>query len=499
MAAALFFPHLNLDFMKILLSLAACLIVLITAAQNEGSAFTLTGTGVATPFATDYQALGINPANLDLPPLFEGKNTAIGLAEFGVSLHSRALTRSELRQNLLDEDIEELTTDEQRAFAREFANTPFAADADVMMVGVCHKTENIGAFGFSMRDRMDFYSELGPLVSEIILLGYTASYFNSLVLANGDTIPNDGNFDPDTLDIVQGFTSADNALSISELIAGTKMHFSWIREFNFGYGKRLNVSEDLEWYAGIGVKYLLGQGMIKLDAASGSATGFSALSPVFNINYDEIDDNNPSALASNSGRFTPVGRGFGIDLGITALIGKKLMLSAAGTDIGSMKWDGNVYALNEQLLLQYENAGIESVDFIDQIGQLNGGDGLIDWEGKEDYVTQLPAMARFGAGLRAGKYLRLGADLSMPLGNDVASLERMNIALGAEYGLMAWLRLSAGLVHGGNYDFIVPAGITFVIGDGTYEAGFASRDLVTYFIEDHPTLSLSTGFLRFRF
>ncbi|MBL7941993.1 MAG: hypothetical protein JNM00_04470 [Flavobacteriales bacterium] len=485
--------------MRILTGIFFLLAVVTASAQIESSAFTLTGKGVSTPFATDYHALGINPANLDLPPLFEGKNTTLGLAEFAVSLYSEALTKTELRQNLLNEEVDEFTTAEQREFAREFANTPLAVDIDVMAIGFAHKTQNAGAFGFNVRDRFDYYSEFGPLVSEITMLGYTADYFDWLVLASGDTIPNDGNFDEDTLDIVNGYTNLDDALNIRELIAGTELRMSWVREFNVGYGKRLNESEDLEWYAGIGLKYLVGQGMLKLKADENTATGFSALSPVFDVDYDEIDDNNPSALSSGSGSFTPVGRGFGIDVGITALIDKKLLLSASITDIGSMTWDGNLYSLKEQILLEYENQGIESIDFVDQILELNGSDGLIEWEGKKTYTTKLPMTARLGAGISTGEYLRVGADIALPLGDDVGSLERMQIAVGADYGLLEWLRLSAGFMQGGNYDFKIPAGITFVLANGSYEAGIASRDIVTYFTENQPTVSLSMGFLRFRF
>ena len=47
------------------------LIVLVLSSFNvfgqiENSSFTATGRGAATTFVTDYQALGINPANLGM-------------------------------------------------------------------------------------------------------------------------------------------------------------------------------------------------------------------------------------------------------------------------------------------------------------------------------------------------------------------------------------------------------------------------------------------------
>jgi hypothetical protein len=63
---------------------------------------------------------------------------------------------------------------------------------------------------------------------------------------------------------------------------------------------------------------------------------------------------------------------------------------------------------------------------------------------------------------------------------------------------MPWLQLSAGLMTGGNADTKLPVGVTFIAGAGTWEAGIASRDMITYFSQRNPTLSLSLGFLRFR-
>ncbi|MDZ4824335.1 MAG: DUF5723 family protein [Flavobacteriales bacterium] len=473
---------------------------IFSIAQTESSAFTLTGKGVATPFATDYHSLGINPANLDLPSLYEGKKVTIGFAEIAVSLYSEALTKEEVRQNLFNEEVEELSYQEQIAFAQEFASTATAIDADVMAFGFALKTDSIGGFGFSIRDRAHYYSELGPKVSEIGILGYTADYFDFLVLMSGDTIANDGSFNPDTMDIKLGYTELANALNIRELIEGTHVKMSWTREFNFGYGKLLLSGDDWGIYAGVGLKYLLGYGMIKVDAEGGEVVAFTATSPIFDIDYsDEATASNPSSLPEGSGNFTPVGKGLGFDLGLTYLFDTKYRLSAAITDIGGMTWDGNLYTASELPLLEYENGGIESIDFVDQLTQLNGSDGILQWEGASEYKTKLPTAGRIGFGYQHGELISVGVDLVVPLNDDVGSLKRMSLAIGGDIAPVKWLRLSLGVLQGGNYDFKIPAGVTLVVGNGTWEGGVASRDMVTFFTENQPTLSLSTGFLRFRF
>jgi len=49
---------------KIKIVVLLILISTLALGQGEGSVFSSTGRGVSTTFATDYQSLGINPANL---------------------------------------------------------------------------------------------------------------------------------------------------------------------------------------------------------------------------------------------------------------------------------------------------------------------------------------------------------------------------------------------------------------------------------------------------
>ena len=78
------------------------LIVLVFSSFNlfsqiENSSFTATGRGGATTFVTDYQALGINPANLGWHSEFEDKKFSMGFNELTYSIHSGALSKQTLR------------------------------------------------------------------------------------------------------------------------------------------------------------------------------------------------------------------------------------------------------------------------------------------------------------------------------------------------------------------------------------------------------------------
>jgi hypothetical protein len=298
--------------------------------------------------------------------------------------------------------------------------------------------------------------------------------------------------------IIEGLNEL-NPQSISQLAQGTHFRMSWVREFNFAYGKRILNRESFSLNVGVGLKYLVGQGYLQLDAEDGKAEAFSSLSPIFDIDYSGVVNGNPSALPSDANKLMPVGHGFGFDLGVSALIKEKLILSAAVTDIGKMTWDGNVYALNDVNLTNFTTSGIDNLSLYDQLDQLNGSDGIVEWQGNKSLETKLAATMRAGAGLMLNDMLKFGVDFVAPLNDEVGSIENASIAVGGEFSPVKWIHLSLGVMNGGNYDTKIPAGVRFTIGKGSYEFGVASRDLVTFFTEEQPTVSAAAGFMRFRF
>lgn len=471
-------------------------------AQTEGASFTLTGMGVATPFASDYQALGINPGNLDLPNRYEKKVT-FGFMEGGVSFFSEALTKTEIRQNIFREKIKDFSREQKREYALAFANSKNAVDVDMTTLGFSLQTQRAGTFAFNTRERIDYFSKLGNQVSDLMWLGYNADYFDSLVVANAngtyDTIPNSNNIDPQTLDkVVKGITALQNAKSLSELIRGTVFKFSWMQEFNLGWGKRIINNENMQLHGGAGLKLLVGRGMTEVIADGTTTSVFGALSPLFGIDYGGISQGNPSALPEDAGNLKPVGMGYGFDFGATAVLYNKFIVSAAVTDIGSVTWSGNVYTLKDINITEFENGGMESVDFIEQIDKLNGSDGILEWQGTESRTTKLPSTMRAGFAYDNQKNLRVGVDIIAPLSDDLGSMEKGVIAFGGEFSPIPHIHLQAGFVQGGNYETKIPVGIYFTLGKGAYEFGVSSRDMVTFFRNNEPTVSMAFGFLRFR-
>ncbi len=470
--------------------------------QTEGASFTLTGMGVATPFASDYQALGINPGNLGLPNRYDRKVT-FGIMEGGVSFFSEALSKTEVRQNIFRQKIKEFDREQKKEYAQIFANSKNSIDVDMTTLGFSIKTAKAGTFAISNRERIDFYSKMGPQVSDLMWLGFNSSYFDSLIVANSngtfDTIPNSTNIDPQTAaHIIKGITALQNAQNISELIQGTSFQFSWMQEINLGWGIRVLNRENFQLHGGLGAKFLLGRGMTQINAHNNTTDVYSALSPLFSIDYDKISNGNPSALPSNAGKLAPVGRGLGIDLGATAVLHNRFILSAAVTDMGSITWNGNLYTLKDIKLTSFENDGMESVDFYEQIKNINGSDAVLNWNGAEARTTKLPSTFRAGFAYDNQKNLRAGIDVITPMSDDLANIEKAVIAIGGEFSPIPQIHLQAGYVQGGNYDIKIPIGIYFTLGEGSYELGVSSRDLVTFFRNNQPTISMAFGFMRFR-
>ena len=474
-------------------------------AQYEYSSFTQSGRGASTTFATDYHALGINPANLGWASQFNEKKMTLGFSEFAFSVYSQALTKQELRDEfkaLTKGEESSLTWEQKRQAAQDFANSGFAINADVGSFGFSFQTEKFGGIAFRINDRFQWYSRLGDQASELLFMGFSAPYFDSLTIVNGsDTsiIANHPNVSGDTLNmVINGFSKAPQYLS--QLLDGTAMSGIWAREYNLSYGRKVFGKDSIiEFFAGGGIKYMQGLALINVSAADGELEAFSAMAPFFDLDYGDAANLNPSKV-SQSGFFpNSVGQGWGVDLGANVLLFNRLKIGLAVTNIGSITWSGNVYRAKDTLLYDSKSPGLNSYNMATQFSNISGEDGVFEWQGEEDRVVALPTTIRFGSSFRFGEKLEVGADIIIP-GNEVpGNLDKAIIGIGGDITPLPWVRFSAGVVTGGNYDFQLPLGITFRSSSGSWEGGIASRDAITFFTQNGPTLSAAFGFTRFRF
>jgi len=467
-------------------------------AQTDLSVFSTTGRAAATTFVTDYQAIGINPANLGLAGRWPGKKVFLGLAECSVSAYSEALTRDDLRESVLGK-AGKFTHAQKLEAVKTVADKGFTLDADIMSIGAAFRTDAFGGIGVQVRDRARWSSTLGPLASDLLFLGSTSSYFDRVVLANGDTIPNLGNFSQATIDqIVQGIRD-ENLLTLSTLLKGTQITFNWYREYNVSYGRRIFKSEDVELFAGIGLKYLSGYGIIDISAdGDGTLTAFSALSPLFDVDYGSVAGATNMVPGNNGGLPQAVGKGSGMDLGLSALIAEKWKFGAAIVNMGSINWKGNAFSANDGYLEDLASSGLDSYNLIDGINDFASQNSVLEWKGERSRKVPLPSNLRVGTGVLLGDVAELGADVVVPMNDQPGNFDRAIVGIGGDIRPVKWFQFSAGLMTGGGFRTRLPVGIAFNVANGTYEVGIASRDVITFFASHDPTISLCFGFLRFR-
>jgi len=474
-------------------------------AQQEYSSFTSTGRGGATTFVTDYQALGINPAGVGMANPY-GKKMTMGFTEFTFSLHSQALTKQELRSTIgsyvKGENQQTFTQQQKIDAAREFTDAGFAVNVDFGSFGFSFCDPTIGGFAFRVNDRFQWYSKLGKEASELLFLGFNANYFDSLVYNNGmgnTVIANNPNMSQDSINnVVLGFTNTPKM--ISQLLDGTVMNMSWTREYNLSYGRKVFGNDStFALYGGVGVKLYQGLAYMDVNASNGQLYAFSSISPAFNIDYGTAAQSNPSSVTQTGKIPKPVGMGYGFDFGVNLLIKGKLKIGAAMSNMGSITWDGNVYTMKDTLVFDTDNPGAENYNIIGQFNDMGGDSGLFKWDGVSEKKVSLPTTYRFGASMKLGKVAELGFDVIIPGNDEAGNFRKPIIGMGGDITPIRWVRFSAGFMTGGNYDFMIPLGVTFIAQDGRWEGGIASRDVVTFFTQNGPTISFSTGFMRFRF
>lgn len=477
--------------------------------QLENSSFTNAGRGCATTFATDYEALGINPANIGWASKYEGKKFTMGFAEFGVSVSSDALSKDQLRNTIfsvIQGNSKNLSYQDKVNAASSFTQAGTTMNIDASVFGAALTTKKAGGFAFRINDHMQLYTQFGSNAANLFFLGKTSSIFDSLTIVTSagttQNIGNHPNLSPDSAKMVtQGYSNAPQLLS--KVLNGSEMKLTWTREYNFSYGRKIIGSDSIfALYGGIGIKYVQGLALIDVQSKNNQLSGYSSVSPAFGINYGAAAAE-ANQVTQSGGLPKTVGNGYGFDFGLNTIIKKKLKIGLALNNVGSIIWKGNTYTMKDTFIVKTTNAGLQNYNIISQLSNMfgSGVGSLINLKPAQNITTQLPGMLRAGASILLGKIAEVGVDFVMPVtSNSVpGSIQNPVISLGGDLMPVKWFKFQAGFVHGGNYGNQIPIGIMFIGKGGAYEAGIASRDVITFFTQHGPNISLSMGFMRMRF
>jgi hypothetical protein len=496
----------------------------LAQAQLEQSAFTATGRGgVATTFVTDYQCIGINPANLGIQKSFRDPRFTLGFHEWNLNLSSETLNGYELYTSMTSRQGAEFDYAQKSEAARRFTNKTFRSSSDYMWIGAHHifKKAKIGV-AFSMRDRTQLSVRLSRTIAELVFLGSNSSYFPNLVLngdGRNDTLPNPRFINPDTVwsnefqeRVIGGFYRAGDTvgspLSFAQALNGTRVTSSWVREFNFAFGAQLIDSYNFSLYAGLGVKYMLGYLLIGIESQNDRFTQSDvALSPSFGLSVDNSVAR-PKA-ASQLGRLVtpqPIGQGVGLDFGLTMTIKRRVNLAVAINNLGSINWSTDTYSIRNDSLTAFQGIGLNDYNILrasPETFSFVGGGSPFKFDRQTSRVIGLPTIARFGASYEYYQLFHIGFDIAVPLNSLSGNILAPIWAFGGDYRLFKTIRLSSGFSLFGSQSskLNIPLGVTYMARKARWEAGLATQDVSSLVasIGTGSVISIAGGLFRLKF
>ena len=457
---------------------AALALPLAARAQNDLSNFSATGRGgVINTFAQNYQAIGINPANLGRP----GEATvAVTVGEAGAGLASRSLNKTLLKHILFDGSQAIGPAEKAQLVAGFEGNNALNVNVDATTLGLAISLPNgLGAVAVSNRQRFGAHLALNHNAADVIVNGKDAASVQPYYPSSGAS----GTLPPPLL---------------SNFLDGTAIQLAWTSEYNIAYGVRIIDKTLFKVSLGAGYRYIQGLGITDIRVSGGSLSAYSALSPVFNVNYGTLAAN-PNFNAQTGSGLQAVGHGNGYDAGLAFEVGKVLRLGVSATDLGSMTWTGNVVTASDQKLQRASATGIQTYDVLTEVVNQFKTDqqSFFTYQAAQDRTAALPAKLRVGVGVRISSLFEAGVDYTAPLNTVAGNLTAPFVGLGLDFKPFGWLRLSSGVSGGAGYGTSLPLGVTLVT--SVWEAGFSSRDELGYFSESNPYYSVAFGFLRFKF
>ncbi len=457
-------------------SLLVPVLIIVTTclnAQLEESSFSATGRGgTATSFVTDYQALGINPANLG----FNTDHTfALGFGEVGYGFYSEALVRDDIRAIIFNNE-DSLSNEEQETLARAFLNEGLTFNVDILLGGISLRIPKLGTLAFGVKSNIAYRTKFAGQAANIIFEGYNYEDYIDTIVFTGTEI----------------YGVAFEPLSLSELFEDTELLLNIGSEINLAYGRKIFGNDSLfSLYGGFGVKYIMSYAYLDISSENGNLTGQSALG--FDIlDLQSFETSSPII----SSKLEPVGKGFGYDVGLSMKVADVFTFGAAITDIGSVVYTANILEIHDFVLDTIRFNGVSTTDPLALISQIFDEENLIEYTGASEFTVSLPTKLRVGGSLKLNNILDVGADAIFPLNTVAGSLGSPILGIGADLRVLKVIKLSAGMSSGGGYAVNFPAGIGFDF--KIWELGFATRDILTWFGAPSPTVSFAAGVLRFK-
>ncbi|GAB4132410.1 MAG: hypothetical protein Fur0041_03680 [Bacteroidia bacterium] len=462
---------------RIVVSSIAALTFISAAAQIDMGVPTATGKGgVSTALLGNFEAIGVNPANLGFS---DNHKFSFTLANVGMTMQSKAIDFTTMKDAILHPG-DTFSAAQKQQYAQMFS-TPdgFNMQANVNWFAGSMYFPKLGGLAINVRDRAFANVSLSQNAADILFNGINSSVYQDTTVLNQ---------------------------FMSKVLDGCSFTYLHYRELNVAYGRRIlgfgaedeNGNPAIQVLGGIGLKYLWGLGNANAKITKDLLTGQASFTTNYNINYGNIQNFTPQ---STSQLFNSVGSGYAMDLGATLFIKDKIRFAVSMNDIGGINWKNNVLIASDTTMppLDSTNTGLNSWQLGSQAGFLFGNTGFMNYNAGKDYKTNLPSRMRIGYGMKLGERVLLGADVVIPTNKTLYNLEKPYMAVGGEVKIGEIIHFNLGLSGNSDLGWNVPMGLTF--GPiGFFEIGLATGDVLTYFSSTrNPNLSFALGFIRFNF
>src|SRR6478735_4513995 len=157
---------------KIYLPFLLLMVTYVAQAQIELSNFNATGrAGVSTTMNTDYQCVGINPANLGLKRRYETKHVTFGIAEFATNAYMQGVTYNDVKKYFKGD----LTYQEQAEAVQLFTDQEFSINTDVNIFGISVQSDKLGGFAFNVRDQFRESHKMSQTTADFLFHGSSST------------------------------------------------------------------------------------------------------------------------------------------------------------------------------------------------------------------------------------------------------------------------------------------------------------------------------------
>lgn len=417
--------------------------------QEEPGISEMFGKVGMTTMLRDYQAIGINPANLGLN---DNNRISLGLGYAAFEIQSRALDFKQMENNI-KHPTDSLTAAQKQNYAKLFTTDGgLNLSANLNWFGLSIFMGRLGGIAFSMRDRINMHLTANQNLSDLIFEGTNANLFSN---------PNYKNE------------------NVSYILNGTSLNISHTREFNVAYGvKVFEIPNFLTLSAGIGYRYILGITYVNITADQQNLNAVTC----FNASDYDFNTNNFKSIYQNL--TTSGGTGSAYDLGATALLLKRFKVGASICDIGSITWNKNsLQGINIKMkpidsLQKILQTGQHSINVFNPASMLVSQNGLLSFTDINSFKTNFQSKFRLGVGMKVARFLELGADVMVPLNNVPGYTNTKFYSIGGELNL-GLLKLSSGITGNSNLGWNMPVGVTLSL-FSIIEIYAATDDILTF-------------------